>query len=159
MDATFWVGAAFVVFIGVIIYYKVHTMMATALDDRAAKIRSDIDEARRLHEEARSLLASYQRKQQDAVEEAQGIVAQAETQATREREEAAAKLQQTIERREKSALEKIAMAEQQARHDIRAAAVDIAIAAARDVIQGNIQGEKATSMIDSSIRDVRRLVN
>ena len=77
MDATFWVGAAFVIFIGILVYLKVPGMLTSALDERAKKISDDLDQARELREEAQVLFATYQRKQRDALQEAEEIVAHA----------------------------------------------------------------------------------
>ena len=75
MDATFWVGAAFVLFVGILFYLKVPGMLTSALDERAKKISDDLDQARELREEAQVLLATYQRKQRDALKEAEEIIA------------------------------------------------------------------------------------
>ncbi len=155
LGATFWVGAAFVVFIGVLFYYKVPGMLTKGLDERAEKIRNDLDEARRLREEAQSLLATYERKQRDAMQEAEAMVAHAEEEAKREAAQAAEKLEEAIKRREQQALDKIAMAEAQAEKDVREAAVEVAIAAAGKVIAEQVSGDKADALVDQAIKDLR----
>ena len=75
MDATFWVGAAFLLFIAILFYFKVPAMLPGALDDRSAKIAEDLEQARQLREEAQALLATYERKQRDALSEAEEIIA------------------------------------------------------------------------------------
>ena len=155
-DPTFWVGAAFIVFIGVLAYYKVHRTILEALDLRAAKIKEEIDTAQRLRDEAQALLASYERKQRDAMKEAEEMLAQARAQAGRDQDAARRKLDETVVRREQLALEKIALAEAQAEKDVRNAAVEAAVAAAREVIAKNLSGDRAASLVDDSIRDLRR---
>lgn len=155
-DATFWVAAGFVVFVGLMLYYKVHRTIIDVLNARAKKIRSDLDEARQLREEAQALLATYERKQRDALKEAEAIMAHAREEAQRETEQARQRLDDGIRRREQLALEKIALAEAQAQKEVRDAAVEIAIAAAEEVIARRISGERGAALVDHSIRDLRR---
>jgi F-type H+-transporting ATPase subunit b len=154
-DATFFVGLAFLCFVGVLIYYKVPRMLTKGLDDRAEKIRHDLDEARRLREEAQTLLATYERKQRDALQEAEAMIAHAEEEAKREAVIAAQKLEDSIKRREQQALDKIALAEAQAEKEVREAAVEVAVNAAGRVIAEKLTGDKAASMVDQSIKDLR----
>lgn len=159
LDATFFVGVAFVVFIGVLFYYKVPGMLTKSLDDRAEKIRNELDQARELREEAQSLLATYERKQRDAMAEAQEMIAHAEVEAKRETELARAKLEEGIARREQAAIAKIAMAEAQAEKEVREAAVEVAIAAAGRVIAEHLEGARAGAMVDDAIKDLGRHVH
>lgn len=152
----FWVGAAFIVFVGLLAYYKVHRTIIEALDLRAAKIKEEIDTAQRLRDEAQALLASYERKQRDAMKEAEEMLAQARAQAGRDQDAARRKLDETVTRREQLALEKIALAEAQAEKDVRNAAIEAAVAAARDVIAKNLSDDRANALVDDSIRDLRR---
>jgi len=152
----FWVGAAFFAFLGVLAYYKVHAKILEALDLRAAKIKEEIETAQRLRDEAQSLLASYERKQRDAMREAEEMLAQGRAQAAREQETARRKLDEAVARREQLALEKIALAEAQAQKDVRVAAVDAAISAARDAIAQSLTPDRASTLVDESIRDLRR---
>jgi len=122
LEAEFWVAVAFVIFVGVLIYYGVHTMITGVLDQRSARIRADLDEARRLKEEAAALLAEYRRKQQSAEREAAQIVAGAKAEADRLGVEAKTRMEEFVARRTKMAETKIAQAEAQALADVRAAA-------------------------------------
>ena len=79
--AEFWVAVAFVVFLAILVYYKVPALIAKALDDRAEAIRKELDEARRLREEAQNLLADYQKKHRNVGQEAEAIVEQARREA------------------------------------------------------------------------------
>ena len=159
LDATFWVGIAFVVFIGIMAYYKVHRMIFGVLDERARKIRHELEESQRLREEAQALLAQYERKQRDAMQEAEEMFAHAGIEARRETEIAQAKLEELIRRREQMALEKIALAEAQAQQEVRDAAIEAAISAAEQVISGRLEGERAKGLIEDAIRDLRRHLN
>ena len=159
MDATFWVGAAFVLFIGILVYLKVPGMLTGALDERAKKISNDLDQARELREEAQVLLATYQRKQRDALKEAEGIIAHAKEEAIREAEQAEKKLEEAIARRQQAALNKIALAEAQAENEVRDTAIEIAIAAATAVVAQQVRGDRADALVDTAIQDLRRYLN
>ena len=159
MDATFWVGAAFVLFGGILVYLKVPGMLTGALDERAKKISDDLDQARELREEAQVLLATYQRKQRDALKEAEEIIAHAKEEAMREAEQAEKKLEEAIARRQQAALNKIALAEAQAENEVRDTAIEIAIAAATAVVAQQVRGDRADALVDTAIQDLRRHLN
>ena len=159
MDATFWVGAAFVLFVGILVYFKVPGMLTGALDERAKKISNDLDQARELREEAQVLLATYQRKQRDALKEAEEIIAHAKEEAMREAEQAEKKLEEAVARRQQAALNKIALAEAQAENEVRDTAIEIAIAAATAVVAQQVRGDRADALVDTAIQDLRRNLN
>src|SRR3954447_7919017 len=100
-EAEFWVAVAFVMFVGVLIYFGVHRAAVSAIDARRTRIQADLDEARRLREEAQSLLEQYQGKQRQAEREAAGIIAEAEAEAERIAAEAKAKMEDLLARRTK----------------------------------------------------------
>jgi len=158
-DATFWVGIAFVVFVGLMLYFKVHRMIIGALDERAARIRGELEEAQRLREEAQALLASYERKQRDAMAEIEAIRQHAREEAAREAERASEKLEESLKRREELSLEKIALAEAQAAREVREAAVEAAIAAAGEVIRARLDQDGAKTLVENTIKDLRRHLN
>jgi len=129
----FWVAIAFVIFVAALAR-KLVAMVRAALDARSARIEGELDEARRLREEAQDLLASYQRRQREAVKEAEGILAQAREDAETIRTNAGAELQAALARRREQALDKIARAEAMAVQEVRAAAADLAFRATRRLI-------------------------
>ena len=155
----FWVAVAFFGFVGLLIYYKVPALVGKMLDDRAAGIARDLDEARRLREEAEALLAEYKGKTRAAEEEARSIVDQARREADALTAETRKSLAEMLERRTKLAEDKIARAEAQAIADVRAAAVDTAIAAAQRILQGKVSVDAGAKLIDQSIRDLKSKLN
>ncbi len=159
MDETFWVAVAFVILVGVLVYYRVPGMLAKALDNRAAKIRGQLEEAQRLRDEAQKLFAEYQQKQKDALKEAADIVAQAQDEAKRITAQAEADLKSGLARRQALAEQKIAQAEAQAVQEVRAAAVNVAIEAARKVLSDRLKGDAANAATDTAIADVRALMH
>ncbi len=152
-NAEFWVAVAFVIFVG-IIFWKGYRRIVDGLDARAAGIKNELDEARTLREEAQALLATFQRKQRDALKEAEGIVEQAKEEAGRASVAANAALEEQIKRRTEMAMDKIARAETQALQDVRDTAVDVAVDAARTLIEKNLDKAKAASLVDESIEDL-----
>ncbi len=158
-DPTFWVMIAFVGFFALLIYYRVPGMIGKALDARAAAIRADLDEARRLRDEAQALLADYQRKSREAEEETKAILEQAKREGEALAAETRKNLKESVERRAKMAEEKIERAEAQALSDVRTAAVDSAIAAAEKILKSRVTGATADALVDSSIRDLDGKLN
>jgi F-type H+-transporting ATPase subunit b len=145
----FWETLAFLVFVGILLRFG-YRRIVDGLDARADKIKTELDDARVLREDAQTLLASYQRKQRDAEKEAERIIEQAKDEASHVRAQAEADLQETLKRREDAAIEKIARAEAQALQDVRNSAVDAAIAAAATLIADNLDDAKSASLIDDA---------
>ena len=151
----FWVLVSFVLFIGLIVYLKVPGKVTAMLDERAERISRELDEARKLREEAQELLADYERKRRDADKEAEAIIAQAREEAEAFAVETRQKLVEMVERRGHMAEEKIAQAEAQAVKEVRAAAAELAIAAATRIISDEVQGARADQLVDASIADLK----
>jgi F-type H+-transporting ATPase subunit b len=151
----FWVLVSFVLFMLLLVYLKVPGKVTVMLDERAERISKELDEARKLREEAQGLLADYERKRRDADKEAEAIIAQAREEAEIFAAETREKLSETIERRGRMAEEKIAQAEAQAVKEVQAAAADIAIAAATRIIAEEVQGAKADQLVDDSIASLK----
>ena len=159
MDATFWALIALIIFLGIVAYMKVPGMLTKNLDERADKIRNDLEEARRLREEAQELLAEYQRKRKEAEQEASDIIAAAERDAELMAKEAEEKTADFVARRTAMAEQKIAQAQAQAVADVRASAVEIAIAAASKIVEGKVSGATADKLIKDSIAEVKARLN
>jgi F-type H+-transporting ATPase subunit b len=157
--AEFWVGIAFGAFVLILLYYRVPALIARALDDRAAAIRKELDEARRLREEAQNLLADYQRRHRNAGQEAETIVEQARREAEAFAAETRRSLAEAVERRRKQAEDRIARAEAQAVEDVRAAAVDMAVAAAEKILREKAAAAGGAALIDESIRTLKTRLN
>lgn len=155
-NPVFWVGVAFFAFVALIIWQKVPKMIADALDKRADGIRDQLDEARKLREEAQALLAEYQRKQRDAETEAAQIIEQAREDAERVRGEAQVALGESIERRASTAQDKIAQAEAAAIKEVQSVAVTIATEVARKLIGEQLDESRSNELVDQSISDLSR---
>lgn len=150
-NTDFVVTIAFLVFIAILLYFGVPGMVGTMLDKRAQDIRSELEEAKTLREEAQALLADYQRKQREVQEQADRIVASAREDAQSAADQAKADLQASIARRLTAAEDQIASAQAGAVKEVRDQAVTVAIAAARDVVAAKLQTADRAKMIDASI--------
>ena len=151
LDNTFWTLVALIIFLAGVIYLRVPGRVTKSLDERADRIASELDEARKLREEAQVLLASYQRKQREAEAEAADIVEAAQHEAKRLIEETRADLAAQLERRTKIAEEKIAQAEAQAMAEVQAVAADTAVEAARTLISQKIDASADAKLVDADI--------
>jgi F-type H+-transporting ATPase subunit b len=158
-DPEFWVTLGFLFFIGLLGYVGVHRMLAKSLDERAVRIKAELDEARKLREDAAQLLADYRRKREEAESEAQEIVAGAKAEAERMAGEAKAKVEEFVARRTKIAETKIAQAEAQAAAEVRSAAAEAAVAAAEKILAREAKGNLASELVAKGIEDVRKKLN
>ncbi len=153
-DTNFVVLIAFALFVGLLAYVRVDKILFSALDGRAERIRHELEEARRLREEAQALLASFERKQSEVGEKSEAIIAQAEEDAKLAAEQAKVALAESLERRIRAAEDQIASAEKAAIKEVKDRAVTIAVAAAQDVIAERLSGDARASLVDASIEDV-----
>jgi F-type H+-transporting ATPase subunit b len=154
-----WVAIAFIILMGLFAYLGIHRTVLKALDHRAERIKAELDDARRLKEEAAKLLADYKARHASAEREAQDIVAGARAEAERIAAEAKVKLEDFVARRTKTAESKIALAEAQAIADVRAAAANAAVAAASTILSQSVKGSVADDLLAKGINEVRAKLN
>lgn len=149
-EPEFWVLVAGIIFV-IVVWKPAGRAIGGGLDARAARIRGELDEARRLREEAEQLVAEYRAKQQQAAADAEAIVAHAKAEAERIAAQAARDLEQAIARRQRMAEERIEQAEAKALDEVRSVAIDVAIAAAREVIAAEIDERRGSALLDEEI--------
>ena len=158
-EPEFWVAVSFFLFVGGMLYLGVHKKLAAVLDARAAAIAKELEEAKRLREEAAKVLADYRRKQGDVAKETKGII----DLASREAEILAAETRRTMreqfDRRMKLAEDKIARAEAEALREVRAAAAEAAVTAARTVIAAKLTPEGADKLVSQGIDALKGKLN
>jgi F-type H+-transporting ATPase subunit b len=154
-----WVALAFILFLALLVYLGVHRKITDSLDGRQARIKGELDEARRLKEEAQALLAEFQRKGREAEKEAEAIIAGAKAEAERIAAEAKTRMEDFVSRRTKMAETKITQAEAQALADVRSAAADAAVTAAEKILSVAAKGEVAVNLLQQGIEDVRKKLN
>lgn len=153
-NTDFVVLIAFLIFLGILAYFKVPSKAGEMLDKRAGGIQSELDEARSLREEAQKLLASYERKQKEVQEQADRIVANAKEEAQTAADTAKSEIERSVERRLAGAEDQIASARAAAIKDIRDQAIAVATAAAAEVLSKQMDAQQSNALIDSSIEMV-----
>lgn len=153
-NTDFVVTLAFLIFVGVLLYFKVPGLVGGMLDKRADSIKAELDEAKALREEAQSLLATYERKQKEVQEQANRIVAAAKEEATNAAVAAKDDIAKSITRRLAAAEDQIKSAEAAAIKDVRDQAIIVAVAVAKDVIASQMDAKSAGAMIDDAITTV-----
>ncbi len=154
-----WVLVSFILFVGLLVYLKVPAMLGKMLDERAAKISKELDDARKLRDDAAALLEEYKKKRSDAEQEAAAIVAQARADAEAYAADSRKKLTETLARRTKQAEQKIAQAEAAAVKDVRLAATELAVAAATRLIKEGVSAKQSEGLIAESISAVKSRLN
>jgi len=159
MDATFWAFIALVIFAGVVVYFKVPGLIGKSLDERAAKIRNELEEAQRLREEAHQLLGEYQKKRKEAEQEAGEIVAAARREAEALVEDAHKKTEEYVARRTALAEQKIGQAEREAVAEVRSVAVDVATEAARSLLAAKLDEKASAELFKDSLKAVQSKLN
>ena len=158
-EPEFWVAVAFVILMGLFAYLGVHRTVLQTLDRRSERIKAELDDARRLKEEAAKVLAEYEARRASAEREAEDIIANARAEAERIAGEAKAKIEDFVARRTKTAEGKIALAEAQAVADVRAAAANAAVAAASTILSQSVKGSVADDLLTKGIAEVRAKLN
>jgi F-type H+-transporting ATPase subunit b len=158
-EPEFWVAVAFVILIGVFVYYGIHRTVLTTLDHRSDRIKAELDDARRLKDEAAKLLGEYQARHASAEREARNIIDSAKAEAERIAAEAKTKLEDFVARRTKTAESKIALAEAQAVADVRSAAANAAVTAASTILSQSVKGGVADDLLAKGIAQVRQKLN
>jgi F-type H+-transporting ATPase subunit b len=154
-----WVAIAFIILLVLFAYLGIHKTVLTALDHRSERIKAELDDAKRLKEEAAKLLGEYKTRRASAEREAEEIIANAKSEAERIATEAKAKMEDFVARRTKTAESKIAMAEAQALADVRAAAANAAVEAASTIMSKSVKGSVADDLLAKGIAEVRAKLN
>src|ERR1700739_3422630 len=142
-DPETWVAIAFVILMGLFGYLGIHRTVLKALDNRGVRIKAELDDARRLKDEAAKVLEQYKARRASAEREADEIIATAKAEAERIASEAKAKMEDFVTRRTRTAESKIALAEAEALADVRAAAANAAVTAASTVLSQSVKGQIA----------------
>ena len=153
-NTNFVVGIAFLLFIGILLKFKVPAKLGGLLDARAAQIKAELDEAKALREEARVLLSSYEKKQKEVQEQSERIVAAAKEEALAAAKQAKEDLKASIARRLAAAEDQIASAEKSAIREVREQAVQVAVAAAGSILAKQSSAASAAASIDDAIGQV-----
>jgi F-type H+-transporting ATPase subunit b len=158
-DPEFWVAVASVIFLGLAAKLGAFKALGSGLDKRGARIAGELAEAKRLRDEAETLLASYEKRRQEAEAEAASIISQAKVEAERLAKEAETKLADFVTRRQKAAEQKIAQAEADATREVRSAAAEAAIRASEAILRGRSTGEAGRGLLAKSLDEIKSKLN
>ncbi len=158
-ETEFWVAVGFVIVVGIFLYKRLPAFIGAALDARAAAIAKELDDARKLREDAEALLAKYKAKAAAVEQEAEAILTEAKAEAERFAAESREALKTQIERRAKAAEDKIAQAEAQAMAEIRGLAADAAAAAAEKLIAARLNEKRTSDLIAQSLKELPGKLN
>ncbi len=153
-DVEFWVAVAFVILVGAVLYYKVPARVAAILDERADIIRQELEDARKLREEAQKLLASHEAKRKQAEGEVKEILDVAKQEAEALAVEMRREFEAMVARRRAVAEDAIKRAEIEAVQEVRRHAAELSVATAEEVLRKHIKGAKATKLIEESVRTI-----
>jgi F-type H+-transporting ATPase subunit b len=148
-----WVLIAFVLFFA-IFGRRLWAALAKMLDDRAARVRAELEEASRLREQAETMLREAETRRAEALRDAQALVEGAKAEADRLAGAAAAEAEAAARRREQMAMDRIAAAEKAAVDEVRLTAAEVATVAARQVIKDGLSAEADSRLIDHAIREL-----
>lgn len=155
-DPATWAGVGLIIFIGLLLWQKVPKALGKSLDDRAAKITSELAAAEALRVEAEAKLAEAQKRATESEAEAKEIVAAARREAQQFAAAATAALQEKLTLREKQAGERIARAEADAVRDVKVAAIDAASRAAAVILTEQLSGKAADAHFAASLETVKK---
>jgi len=158
IDATFWVAVSFLIFVGVIIYFKVPQKIDDSLNESIKKIKESLDNAEKLKDEAKNILSEYDSKVSKSKEEIKNLITDAKNQAEKNIIKTNEDFHKVIENRKKSAEEKIKQMKIQAIKDVKNSSVDIAISSVEKIIKNSIDKKKLDKIYISSIEEAKKIL-
>jgi len=154
-DATFFVAVSFFLFVGFVIWIGLPRSVLNSLDERSLGIQKELSEAKKLHEEAQSLLAKEKRKLEKCDIEVQEILKRASEQALFLSENSKKLLEEEVARKQKQADLKITQARDEAIREVRSKAVDLSVLIAKEYLRDNIDDQISSDIIDKSIEELK----
>ena len=158
IDATFWVAVSFLIFVGVIFYFKVPQRIDDSLNESIKKIKESLDDAEKLKDEAKNILSEYDSKVSKSKEEIKNLISSAKNQAEKNIIKTNEDFHKIIENRKKSAEEKIGQMKIQAIKDVKNSSVDIAIGSVEKIIKNSIDKKKLDKIYISSIEEAKKIL-
>ena len=150
-NTDFVVLVAFALFVGVLVYLGVPSIVGRMLDRRAEGIADDQKEADAVLEEARALLENRKAALKEAERQAEATVERAREEAAEAARQAQADVEASVRRRERAAQEQVASAEAAAAKEVRDRAVNVAVDVAREIVAGQISDAESARLFDAAI--------
>jgi len=156
-DPASWVLVAFIIFVILALVAKAPSMIAKILDSEIERIKNELNDARKLKEDANSLLADYERKVQNAQKEIEKILDQAKTTAKNHDESARKKVEEYIKRAEQQSIEKITQTEKMALSRVNQEIVSNSIEVAEKIVSENITEDNSKKLFSQSVQQIKKL--
>ena len=157
-DATFWVAVSFVLFVGVLLYFKVPQKIFTTLDESINKIKKDIEEAEKLKEEAKNILSDYEARLDKSKVEIDLMIKNAQKESGSNIIKINDQFHKIFENRKKMAEEKIKQMKLQATKDIKNYSVEVAIIALEKIIKNSVDKKKLDKIYISSVDEAKKIL-
>ena len=155
IDATFWVMISFFLFIGLLIYFQIPQKIKTTLEESISNIKSQIDEADKLKEDAKNILTEHERKISNSKIEVKSMIAKASEEAEKNVIKTNQDFHNLMENRKKNAEERIKQLKNQALKDIKNVSVKIAIESVEKLLKNSLDKSKLDKIYMSSIEETK----
>ena len=155
LDATFWVTISFFIFIGILVYFKVPQKVVGALNQNITNIKDQINEAEKLKEDAKNILAEHEKKISSSKNEVKKMIDKANDEAEKNVIKTNQEFHKLMENRKKSAEERIKQLKNQAVKDIKNASIKIAIESVEKLIKNSIDKSKLDKIYNASIEETK----
>ena len=155
LDATFWVTISFLIFLGILIYFKVPQKVKEVLEQNISSIRNQINEAENLKEDAKNILAEHEKKLSNAKNEVKELINKANEESEKNVIKTNEEFHKLMENKKKNAEERIKQLKNQAEKDIKNAAVKIALESVEKLIKNSLDKSKLDKIYSSSIEETK----
>jgi len=158
IDATFWVAVSFLIFIGIIFYFKVPQKVDRSLNESINKIKQDLENAEKLKDEAKNVLSEYENKLSNSKKEINLLIQKAKNEAEKNIIKTNEEFHKLVENRKKIAEEKIRQMKTQAIKDVKNYSITIAIQAAEKIIKNSIDKKKLDKIHITSVEEAKKIL-
>ena len=155
MDATFWVTISFLIFLGILIYFKIPIKIKETLEQNISKIKSQINEAEKLKEDAKNILIEHEKKISNSKNEVREMIDKASEEAEKNVIRVNKEFHNFMENRKKSAEERIRQLKNQAEKDIKNASIKIAMDSVEKLFKNSLDKSKLDKIFSSSIEETK----
>ena len=155
IDATFWVAISFFIFIGILVYFKIPEKLKNILEENISNIKSQINEAEKLKEEAKNILSEHEKKISNSKAEVKFMINRANENAEKNIIKTNQDFHNQMENRKKNAEERIQQIKSQALKDIKNASVKIAIESVEKLLKNSIDKSKLDKIYLSNVKETK----
>ena len=155
IDATFWVAISFLIFVILLVYFKIPSKVKNILDENINQIKRQVEESEKLKEEAKRQLAEYEKRIGDSKSQVNRMIKEANDQAEKNIIKSNEVFHKLIEIRKKSTEEKIKQLKSQAIKDIKNASVNIAFESIEKLLLNSLDKSKLDKIFSQSIEETK----